>query len=91
VFTNVVKHAFEAGGGHSIDLRAEAYADCMCIRMDYDGPFFEPVAVVAPNAEEMAESGYGLFIAEQCFNQVEYFVAEDRRSTVLMTRTFHDE
>ena len=89
--TNIIKHAIRAEEGHVVDLRMEAYGDRMCIRLDYDGPFFEPGAVSAPNPEEMAESGYGLFIVEQCFTQVEYFVADDRRSTVLMTRKFHDE
>jgi PAS domain S-box-containing protein len=89
--TNIIKHAFRAEEGHVVDLRMEAYGDRMCMRLDYDGPFFQPGVVSAPNPEEMAESGYGLFIVEQCFSQVEYFVADDRRSTVLMTRNFHDE
>ncbi len=88
VLTNIVKHAFKAEQGHSIDLRMEAFSSRMCLRLDYDGPFFEPGAIPEPNAEEMSESGYGLFIVEQCFDQVEYFVAEDRRSTVLMTKIF---
>jgi serine/threonine-protein kinase RsbW len=89
--TNIIRHAFKAEDGHTIDLRIEAYADRMCLRLDYDGPFFKPGAISAPNPEDMAESGYGLFVIEQCFNQVEYFVAEDRRSTVLMTKLFQVE
>ena len=89
--TNIVKHAFRFEEGHTVDMRLEAYSDRVCIRFDYDGPYFAPGTVVAPNEEDLAESGYGLFIVEQCFSQVEYFKAEDRRSAVLMTRNFHDE
>jgi anti-sigma regulatory factor (Ser/Thr protein kinase) len=89
--TNIIKHAFSAGAGHDVDLRMEAYSDRVCIRLDYEGPFFEPGAVSVPNAEDMAESGYGLFIVQQCFDQVEYFVAEDRRSAVLMVKDFRDD
>jgi anti-sigma regulatory factor (Ser/Thr protein kinase) len=66
----------------------ETYSDRVCVRLDYDGPFFEPDVASLPNPKDMVESGYGLYIVEQCFDQVEYFVAEDRRSAVLMTRTF---
>jgi anti-sigma regulatory factor (Ser/Thr protein kinase) len=86
--TNVIKHAFKFEEDHVVELTMETYSDRVCVRLDYDGPFFEPDVASLPNPKDMVESGYGLYIVEQCFDQVEYFVAEDRRSAVLMTRTF---
>ena len=69
--TNIVLHAHNALGGE-IEFRAIRMPDGMSLRIVYAGPDFVPGEVSQPDITLFGEGGYGLYIIQQCVDQIVY-------------------
>ena len=84
--SNIMRHAY---GGHSdktICLEAEASAEHMRIRLSHWGEAFDPASVCPPRFDEEAEGGWGVFIIENCVDQVTYTSDEDGKHSVCLCK-----
>jgi len=70
---NIVNHAYEGTPGQ---IRLHLEVDSQTLRViigdDAPGTFTPPDEIHAPDPTELPESGMGLYIITQCFDQVTY-------------------
>ncbi|KPV51653.1 hypothetical protein SE17_20000 [Kouleothrix aurantiaca] len=74
IFANIVDHAYAGEAGHWVDIVFSLQGDPrqFIIELHDSGCEFEPDCVAAPNLDNIQIRGYGLFLAEQLMEQVEY-------------------
>ena len=74
IFANIVDHAYAGQAGHWVDIEFSLDDAPRRLRIDLhdSGCEFEPDTVAVPNLDNVQIRGYGLFLAEQLIEQVEY-------------------
>jgi anti-sigma regulatory factor (Ser/Thr protein kinase) len=81
--SNVMKHACHGRADQRIQLEAEAFPDCVTIRLHYVGESFDPATVPPPALDASRESGFGLYLIARSVDDVRY--ARDERGRNSMT------
>ena len=69
---NVIEHACEGREDESFQVGVDIAADAIDISLRHRGRAWERQAVSAPVFDGSQESGFGLYIMEQCADEVEY-------------------
>jgi serine/threonine-protein kinase RsbW len=76
VVTNVIKHAYPAGGEHQFTLQIDLSPEEFVARVEDDGRPFNPTEHPAPHLdvplEERKEGGLGIFLVRQIVTSFEY-------------------
>ncbi len=73
IANNIIEHAYgNEQGEFKIILQLDTLTHYFVAHLHDSGRAFVPTAVVEPNLDEIQESGYGLFLAEQLMDEVTY-------------------
>ena len=73
---NVMLHAYEGRKDQPIELVVEADADRVAVTLQHHGRGFDPGAVPPPSFDGSRESGFGLYLIQECVDRVEYLHEE---------------
>jgi len=71
-YSNVMRHAYEGRLPAPLKVELEVASDAVVMLLHDEGRPFEPVAVTAPDPDDLAEGGYGLFLIEALMDEVSY-------------------
>ena len=73
IANNVIEHAYgNEEGEFKITLQFDPHSQRFSAHLHDTGRAFTPATVHKPNLDEVQESGYGLFLAEQLMDEVTY-------------------
>jgi anti-sigma regulatory factor (Ser/Thr protein kinase) len=70
--TNVIVHAYEREEGRPIEMVVEAGADRVGVGLYHRGRDFDPAAAPPPSFDGSREGGFGLYLIQQCVDEVRY-------------------
>ncbi len=87
---NAIRHACRRRSDESIRVTFVMLGNGITIEVCDDGPGFDPADVPAPDARDMKEGGYGVFIIGEFMDQVKAF-RRGRQFVMSMTRYFDAE
>jgi PAS domain S-box-containing protein len=82
--SNVMKHAYHGRDDQQIHLEAEAFPDCVEIRLHHLGDPFDPSAVVLPSFDGSRESGFGTYLLASSVDDVRYSRGERDHSITIV-------
>ena len=78
--TNVIRHGYEGEPGQPIHCQSRFEEESLVIEIIHNGKPFEPQSI--PQIDEPLEGGMGLFLIEQCVDQVFYSQLPDGRQCI---------
>ena len=85
--SNIMRHAYAGDPHQRLRIEAEAYADRLCVDLYDIGKSFDARRVPRPRLDSSATGGLGLYIMEQCCDEVTFSRTPDGRNcTSLITR-----
>ncbi|MEE9612996.1 MAG: ATP-binding protein [Desulfatiglandales bacterium] len=71
--SNIIKHAYLGRKDQTIQIEADAFADRFIVTIFYWGKAFDPPeSVPLPTLDYSRERGLGLFLIENCVDEVNY-------------------
>jgi serine/threonine-protein kinase RsbW len=82
---NILRHAYEGKYPAAFEIDLSIGDDSVTATLTDEGRPFAPGDVRAPDADELSESGYGLFLIESLMDEVVY-TPEARGTTLRLTR-----
>ncbi len=85
MLTNVYKHSYKEKEGDVI-IKASIDEFKLIISIRDFGEKFSPEDVKEPNPEVLSDHGYGLYIASQIMDKVEYILMHDVGTEVILTK-----
>jgi phosphoserine phosphatase RsbU/P len=71
--TNVIKHVYDQDIEKTITIAMQINMDELVITLIYEGESFDPIPKMQTEFNQLQESGFGLYIIEQCMDRVQYF------------------
>ena len=71
-YTNVLRHAYRGQLPAPLDVELCISALAIVVELRDQGKPFQPESTAAPDPEELAEGGYGLFLIEALMDEVSY-------------------
>jgi hypothetical protein len=71
-FNNVAQHGYGGAAPGALHVEVDWDDDKLVVTMIDDGRTFDPGTIVAPDLDEMPESGMGWFIMGRCMDEVDY-------------------
>jgi len=78
ICTNLIKHAYaDLDGTIEIEIRVNSTFPQLVMQFWDQGYSFKPSEVAEPDLSQLNESGYGLFLARQLMDEVNYTGADD--------------
>lgn len=84
---NVHRHAYGGRRDGRLELGIAVEADRVEIRLEHDGPSFDPARdYTPPNLERPAEGGYGIYLMSRLVDEVRYEHEPGRARIVLIKR-----
>ncbi len=84
-YTNVLRHAYRGLLPAPLDIELCISSTEVVIVLRDEGEHFQPQSTAAPDPEDLAEGGYGLFLIEALMDEVSYTPGGDV-GTVLRLR-----
>ncbi|HVQ40009.1 MAG TPA: SpoIIE family protein phosphatase [Pyrinomonadaceae bacterium] len=87
--TNIMRHAYAGRDDGEIRFVAEVSTDAIVIRICHYGAGFDRANVVQPEFDRTREGGFGLFIIEQCFDDVAYTTDEQGKHCTRLIKTIN--
>jgi anti-sigma regulatory factor (Ser/Thr protein kinase) len=83
--TNAIRHGtrFE---GEPLSVTVEVSDELFSLRVLDHGPGFDLETVAAPNLDQPAEGGYGIFIIKSLMDDVSYVRGDDANALVMIKR-----
>ncbi len=86
--SNVMRHAYEGRSGEPIDIEIEARRDAVRIVIRDQAPraFSPPATIAVPEAEALAEGGYGIHLIHRIMDEVRYLRTADGINELHMSR-----
>ena len=84
--SNIVLHSYDGARDRSIQVEAESYLDRICITLCDWGRPFERDGVPSPAFDGSRESGFGLYIIEQCVDEANYYQDELGRNCLALVK-----
>ncbi len=85
MLTNVYKHSYKENEGDVL-LYAEITEGKLVISIRDFGEKFAPESIKEPDPETLADHGYGLYIAGQIMDKVEYVLSHEVGTEVVLTK-----
>jgi anti-sigma regulatory factor (Ser/Thr protein kinase) len=85
MLTNVYKHSYKEEEGDVI-IKASIDESKLVISIRDFGEKFSPPEVKKPDPEVLSDHGYGLYIASQIMDKVEYVLMHDIGTEVILTK-----
>jgi len=85
MLTNVYKHSYKKSEGDVL-LNAEINEGNLVISIRDFGEKFAPESIKEPNPEVLADHGYGLYIAGQIMDKIEYVLSHETGTEVVLTK-----
>ena len=90
VVTNVIRHAYGekagAAGGNKIYLAVSDFADRVEIRVEDDGPFFDPLKAPPPQLPREKPGGLGIYLVKSFTDEVHYEPREPRGNRLRLVK-----
>lgn len=84
--SNIVRHAYNGRPGDSITVSSDLYPDRIVIRLSHYGSSFDPSAARPPSFDGSREGGFGVYMIEQCVDEVQYLSAPDGKNTIQLVK-----
>ncbi|MBX3278697.1 MAG: anti-sigma factor antagonist [Acidobacteria bacterium] len=84
--TNVIRHAYSGRSDREIEIIAVGSSDRLAFSLCHTGEDFDPSAVPEPSFDGSREGGFGLFIIEQCTDEVGYTRDEQGRNCIRLVK-----
>lgn len=85
MLTNVYKHSYKGSEGDVI-INAHIDDEKIYISIRDFGEKFAPTEVREPNPEVLADHGYGLYVASQIMDKIEYILSHKLGTEVILTK-----
>ncbi len=84
---NIMRHAYAGRKDGKICIVAEAFVDRVVLCFNHWGKAFEPPkSIQPPPAENLNESGYGLFVIQSYVDEVTYSTDREGRSSICLVK-----
>lgn len=71
--TNAITHGSPLGRRNNVQVSFHLGPRSLIVEVADEGPGFDPEAVPEPNAEDLEEHGYGIYMMRQLMDRLEYF------------------
>jgi PAS domain S-box-containing protein len=84
--SNIMKHAYHGRTDQRILLDADAFPDCVSIRLHHLGDTFDPATAPAPALDGSRESGFGLYLITKSVDEVRYARDERGRHSIALIK-----
>jgi sigma-B regulation protein RsbU (phosphoserine phosphatase) len=84
--SNIMKHAYHGRTDQRILLDADAFPDCVSIRLHHLGDAFDPATASAPVLDGSRESGFGLYLISKSVDAVRYSRDERGRNSIALVK-----
>ncbi|HLW64671.1 MAG TPA: SpoIIE family protein phosphatase [Gemmataceae bacterium] len=85
--SNVIKHAYHRRTDQCIQMEADIFPGKVTIRLHYLGPSFDPAKVEPPAFNGSRESGFGLYLIQECVDRVRYYRDENGRNCIALEKS----
>jgi sigma-B regulation protein RsbU (phosphoserine phosphatase) len=85
--TNVMRHAYQGRADGGLHFVAELQPEALVLSIFHHGLGFDRAGVTQPEFDRTREGGFGLFIIEQCFDEVVYYTEPQGRHCTRLTKT----
>ncbi len=85
MLTNVYKHSYKEKEGEVI-VKASIDGDELTISIRDFGEKFSPADVKEPDPDFLADHGYGLYIASQIMDKIEYILSHETGTEVILKK-----
>ena len=83
---NVMLHAYQRQPDRSIELVVEANEQQVCVTIYHCGQGFDPAQAPPPVFDGSKETGYGLYLIEQCVDEVTHLRDERGRCGIRLVK-----
>ncbi|MBN1103404.1 MAG: SpoIIE family protein phosphatase [Deltaproteobacteria bacterium] len=83
---NIIKHAYDDRPGRRIRMEAEVFPDRISFTLRHWGKAFDRTSVRPPRFDGSEESGYGVFLIEECVDEVVYSQDEAEGNRISLIR-----
>jgi sigma-B regulation protein RsbU (phosphoserine phosphatase) len=84
--SNIMKHAYHGRTDQRILLDADAFPDCVSIRLHHLGDAFDPAMAPTPALDGSRESGFGLYLITKSVDEVRYSRDERGRNSIALIK-----
>lgn len=85
ILTNIYKHSYKGNDGDVV-IRVWVNGEKIEISIRDFGEKFAPEKVKEPDQEVLADHGYGLYIASQIMDKIEYILSHESGMEVILTK-----
>lgn len=85
--TNIIRHAYEGGGG-TFSVEARRFDARMEIHIVDRGPAFDPLAEPEPDLNEPQEGGMGIFLVRAVMDEVTYQRTPEGENRLVLIKRF---
>jgi serine/threonine-protein kinase RsbW len=85
MLTNVYKHSYKEKEGEVI-VKASIDGDELTISIRDFGEKFSPTDIREPDPDFLADHGYGLYIASQIMDKIEYILSHEAGTEVILKK-----
>jgi serine/threonine-protein kinase RsbW len=85
MLTNVYKHSYKEKEGEVI-VKASIDGDELTISIRDFGEKFSPTDIREPDPDFLADHGYGLYIASQIMDKIEYILSHETGNEVILKK-----
>jgi serine/threonine-protein kinase RsbW len=85
MLTNVYKHSYKEKEGE-VTVKASIDGDELTISIRDFGEKFSPTDIREPDPDFLADHGYGLYIASQIMDKIEYILSHETGTEVILKK-----
>jgi serine/threonine-protein kinase RsbW len=91
ILVNIIKHAYEGETGKKIQISARVDSGQIKFELFDKGRCFTLESVPQPQFDGSRDNGFGVYIADQIFNKVEYLQNKNKENYTILTFAIGDE
>ena len=84
--SNIMKHAYHGRADQRIQLEADTFPGRVSIRLHHLGDSFDPAAIRPPALDGSRESGFGIYLMDECVDEVRYSRDDRGRNCISLTK-----
>ncbi|MDR3710157.1 MAG: SpoIIE family protein phosphatase [Capsulimonadaceae bacterium] len=84
--SNIVRHAHGGRSGETIVVSSDLFTDRIVIRLSHHGQPFDPATAKPPSFDGTREGGFGVYMIEQCVDEVQYLSEADGKNTIRLVK-----
>lgn len=86
--SNIVKHSFGGGANKPIETELRFTHNRLSIQITHGGTLFRPRSTPLPDPRQRREGGYGLYIMNRCFDQIDYATTRAGTQSITLVKHF---